>query len=61
MSEPRCEECKGRGWHIGDCHPREECGACKGTGLANRCKRDDFCELVDGHTGVHEIKIRVRR
>ena len=27
-----CNECKGRGWHIGECHPREECGACAGTG-----------------------------
>jgi hypothetical protein len=28
----RCPECKGRGWHPGDCHPREECGRCDGTG-----------------------------
>lgn len=28
----RCPECKGRGWHMGDCHPRETCGVCDGTG-----------------------------
>ena len=27
-----CPECNGRGWHVGECHPREECGACYGTG-----------------------------
>jgi hypothetical protein len=27
-----CLSCKGRGWHHGDCHPREVCGACDGTG-----------------------------
>jgi hypothetical protein len=32
--EVRCPECKGRGWHPGDCHPREECGVCGGTGCA---------------------------
>lgn len=30
----RCPECKGRGWHPGDCHPREECAKCEGTGWA---------------------------
>ena len=29
-----CPECKGRGWHVGDCHPRESCGVCSGTGVA---------------------------
>jgi hypothetical protein len=24
-----CTECKGRGWHVGECHPREACGACE--------------------------------
>jgi len=28
----KCQSCKGRGWHIGECHPREACGACVGTG-----------------------------
>jgi hypothetical protein len=27
-----CRECDGRGWHVGECHPQEECGACFGTG-----------------------------
>lgn len=30
-----CTECKGRGWHVGDCHPQESCGACAGTGYAH--------------------------
>jgi hypothetical protein len=29
-----CVECKGRGWHPGDCHPRETCGVCDGSGFA---------------------------
>ena len=33
----RCPECKGRGWHVGDCHPREVCGACDGTGKMRCC------------------------
>ena len=28
----KCPSCKGRGWHIGECHPQEACGACVGTG-----------------------------
>lgn len=34
MREARddCRECRGRGWHIGECHPRETCGVCDGTG-----------------------------
>lgn len=28
-----CAECGGKGWHIGDCHPRETCGACNGAGV----------------------------
>jgi hypothetical protein len=33
-----CPECKGRGWHVGDCHPRETCGVCDGTGRAFAAK-----------------------
>lgn len=33
--QTKCAECKGRGWHVGECHPREECGACLATGLAH--------------------------
>ena len=29
-----CSECNGRGWHIGECHPREQCGACGAKGGA---------------------------
>lgn len=29
----KCPECKGRGWHVGDCHPRETCGVCDGSGV----------------------------
>jgi hypothetical protein len=31
-SGPPCDACKGRGWFVGDCHPREVCGTCNGTG-----------------------------
>lgn len=30
----KCEVCGGKGWHIGECHPREECATCSGTGRA---------------------------
>lgn len=29
----KCLECRGRGWHVGECHPRETCGACSGEGV----------------------------
>lgn len=29
-----CSSCKGRGWHVGECHPREVCGDCDGNGRA---------------------------
>ena len=35
MSAPKCECCAGRGWHVGECHPQEECGRCSGTGYAD--------------------------
>lgn len=28
-----CRACKGRGWHVGECHPQETCGACDGEGM----------------------------
>lgn len=28
----KCTECDGRGWHVGECHPRETCGVCMGLG-----------------------------
>lgn len=31
-----CPDCKGRGWHIGECHPQEECGTCLGSGRVPR-------------------------
>lgn len=30
--EMKCPECRGRGWHVGDCHPQETCGVCDGAG-----------------------------
>lgn len=27
-----CTACDGRGWHVGECHPQETCGACDGLG-----------------------------
>jgi hypothetical protein len=27
-----CLDCAGRGWHVGECHPQEVCGACDGKG-----------------------------
>lgn len=32
MKSNSCIECKGRGWHVGECHPRETCGVCDGAG-----------------------------
>lgn len=37
----KCLECTGRGWHPGDCHPRETCAACDGTGLDCLLYMDD--------------------
>ncbi len=28
-----CEDCKGRGWYVGECHPREVCNFCDGLGM----------------------------
>ena len=28
----KCAECNGKGWNVGDCHPRERCGFCLGLG-----------------------------
>lgn len=28
----KCRECRGRGWHVGECHPQETCGVCDGSG-----------------------------
>lgn len=28
----KCSDCEGRGWHVGECHPQEVCGACDGKG-----------------------------
>lgn len=41
-----CAECKGRGWHIGECHPQEECGACLATGFTNPLDR---IRALEGH------------
>lgn len=30
----KCAECGGRGYHVGELHPRETCGVCAGLGLA---------------------------
>jgi hypothetical protein len=62
-----CVECKGRGWHPGDCHPRETCGVCDGSGFAPaaappttpapRCKAcNDTGTVLDESWGVHRIR-----
>lgn len=42
----KCAACDGRGWNVGECHPREVCGACDGDGgrfpvLHDRRGKDD--------------------
>jgi hypothetical protein len=62
-----CVECKGRGWHPGDCHPSETCGVCDGSGFAPaaappttpapRCKAcNDTGTVLDESWGVHRIR-----
>jgi hypothetical protein len=33
LARERCRECRGHGWNVGECHPREECGWCWGKGI----------------------------
>lgn len=33
-----CPDCKGRGWHVGECHPQEVCGTCGGNGAVREKK-----------------------
>lgn len=33
---PKCDDCKGRGWIVGECHPEETCGGCGGMGRVKR-------------------------
>lgn len=42
-----CPWCQGRGWHHGECHPKEQCGGCDGNGrvsyerfVAEKAERD---------------------
>ncbi len=35
-SKPKCKDCDGRGWNVGECHPREVCDGCSGTGVAKK-------------------------
>jgi hypothetical protein len=40
-----CSECAGRGWHVGECHPREECAACEGLGFAPPRSTDSISKV----------------
>jgi hypothetical protein len=42
---PRCDACKGRGWVPGDCHPREVCGTCNGTGYPKSWAAEEIDRL----------------
>jgi hypothetical protein len=42
---PRCDACKGRGWIPGDCHPREVCGTCNGTGYPKSWAAEEIARL----------------
>jgi hypothetical protein len=42
---PRCDACKGRGWIPGDCHPREVCGTCNGTGYPKSWAAEEIDRL----------------
>ena len=52
---PPCPECKGRGWHVGECHPREACGICRGSGLVVRVGDSVFTCLLGQITLVREM------
>jgi hypothetical protein len=53
---PPCPECKGRGWHVGECHPRETCGVCRGSGLVLKAGDTVFTHLMGTITLVRETK-----
>lgn len=61
-----CRACNGRGWHVGECHPREECGACKGSGgtddhqLAERLARclETACDGSPRLNGITVVHVR---
>jgi len=40
MTLAKCLECGGRGWHVGECHPRETCGVCEGSGTLSPERRE---------------------
>jgi hypothetical protein len=42
---PRCDACKGRGWIPGECHPREVCGTCNGTGYPKSWAAGEIARL----------------
>jgi hypothetical protein len=42
---PACPACKGRGWNPGDCHPREVCGTCNGTGYPESWAAKEIARL----------------
>jgi hypothetical protein len=44
----KCAYCKGRGWAAGECHPRELCDSCEGTGEKDgRCNHPIVVVRVD--------------
>jgi DnaJ-class molecular chaperone len=46
LTPSKCDECKGRGWHHGDCHPAEICGICNGFGTIDAARHPD--DVFDG-------------
>jgi hypothetical protein len=52
---PACPECKGRAWHVGECHPRETCGVCCGSGLVLKAGDSVFTHLLGTVTLVREM------
>jgi hypothetical protein len=55
LSTPKCPECEGRGWHIGECHPRETCGICNGSGLVLKVGDTVHTNLLGPVTLVREM------
>lgn len=54
IGTPQCAECSGRGWHIGECHPRETCGVCCGSGLKMKAGDVVFTNLLGAVKLVRE-------
>lgn len=55
-----CIECGGGGWHVGECHPRETCGSCDGSGRATAAGIKVLLAARNGHPqtelGISEVQ-----